>query len=367
MLCLAGRSRLHWPLDAELLHAEAERARVEAELLGGVARAVDPPVALLEHGLDVRALDRGERSIGRPAGRACRLPARRSHRSRARRPSSGSSRARRRSAVRARCRASRSAGGRPWSARGTRSIRRPIRRWWRATKNHTSSRDVLAAIAQRRQHDRETRSAGSRGRSGSCPSRTAASRSRLVAAITRTSTRLVRDDPTRSNSPSCSTRSSRLWRSSGRSPTSSRKSVPPSAISNRPWRWADRPRERALLVAEQLALDQAGRQRGAVDADERALAPRAAFVDGVREQFLARARFAEQQHRAVGGRHLLHPLERQPQDVAVADDLVEVMAVLDFLVQVDVLGLQLAGSAARSPRGSRAGPVRGGVAAGPPR
>ena len=33
--------------------------------------------------------------------------------------------------------------------------------------------------------------------------------------------------------------------------------------------------ERALLVAEQLALDQCGRQRGTVDGDERLSAPRA--------------------------------------------------------------------------------------------
>jgi len=54
----ARRSR-----DPELLHAEADRVRVEAELLGRVARAVDAPVALVEHCLDVRALDGGERPI----------------------------------------------------------------------------------------------------------------------------------------------------------------------------------------------------------------------------------------------------------------------------------------------------------------
>ena len=54
--------------------------------------------------------------------------------------------------------------------------------------------------------------------------------------MTRTSARRVRDDPTRSNSPSCSTRRSLPCISSGRSPISSRKSVPPSASSKRPWR-----------------------------------------------------------------------------------------------------------------------------------
>ena len=47
--------------DAELLHPEAERVRVEAEPLGGVAAAVDPPAALGQHRLDVGPLDRIER------------------------------------------------------------------------------------------------------------------------------------------------------------------------------------------------------------------------------------------------------------------------------------------------------------------
>ena len=45
---------------------------------------------------------------------------------------------------------------------------------------------------------------------------------------------MVRVPPTRSSSPSCSTRSSLTCRSSDRSPISSRKMVPPVASSNRP-------------------------------------------------------------------------------------------------------------------------------------
>jgi hypothetical protein len=61
----------------------------------------------------------------------------------------------------------------------------------------------------------------------------------------------------------------------------------------------------------------------------------------MREQLLTGARLSEQQHGALGGRDLFHPRKHQPQRLAVADDLVEVMAALEFLVQVDVLGLQL--------------------------
>ena len=92
-----------------------------------------------------------------------------------------------------------------------------------------------------------------------------------MAAIRRTSTLIVRGAPSRSNSPVSRTRSSLACTSSGSSPISSRKSVPPSATSKRP-RFADGPGEGALLVAEQLALDERRRHGRAVDGDERPLA-----------------------------------------------------------------------------------------------
>ena len=51
---------------AQLLHPEPQRVRVDAQALGGVAGAVDPPAAPLEHGFDVGALHRVEvvRSFG---------------------------------------------------------------------------------------------------------------------------------------------------------------------------------------------------------------------------------------------------------------------------------------------------------------
>ena len=57
---------------------------------------------------------------------------------------------------------------------------------------------------------------------------------------------------------------------------------------------------RAALVAEQLALDERGRQRRAVDVDERRLAARAVDVDRAREQALAGAGLAVEQHGRVG-------------------------------------------------------------------
>ena len=74
---------------------------------------------------------------------------------------------------------------------------------------------------------------------------------------------------------------------------------------------ADRARvgagEGALLVAEQLALDEIARNRGHVDGDERPALALAVVVQRARDQFLAGARFAGDHHREVG---LHQPRER---------------------------------------------------------
>ena len=56
-------------------------------------------------------------------------------------------------------------------------------------------------------------------------------------------------------------------------------------------------------MAEQLALDHLGRQGGAAHRHERARGARAVAVQRERGEFLAGARFARQQHRAVHARH----------------------------------------------------------------
>ena len=89
------------------------------------------------------------------------------------------------------------------------------------------------------------------------PAATSLERFRLVAAMTRTSTFSVRSPPTRWKLPSWRTRSSFAWSSGDSSPTSSRKSVAPSASSKRPLRWDMGAGEGPLLVAEELALGQA--------------------------------------------------------------------------------------------------------------
>jgi hypothetical protein len=78
--------------------------------------------------------------------------------------------------------------------------------------------------------------------------------------------------------------------------------------------------EGALLVAEQLALEDRLRQRGAVGRDQLARGAGAVLVDVAGEQLLAGAALAEQQHgrRRAGG--LLGHLEGGAHDLAVADD-----------------------------------------------
>jgi hypothetical protein len=58
-------------------------------------------------------------------------------------------------------------------------------------------------------------------------------------------------------------------------------------------------RERALLVAEQLGVDQLGSDRAAIHASERSFAKRRVVVDGAGDDLLPGSCFSEQQHRRV--------------------------------------------------------------------
>jgi hypothetical protein len=86
---------------------------------------------------------------------------------------------------------------------------------------------------------------------------------------------------------------------------------------------AHRAREAAALVAEQLRVDELGGDRPAVDADERLGRSLRPGVERPRDDLLARARLAEQQHRHVGATHEIDALHRLAQALARADDLVE--------------------------------------------
>jgi len=75
-------------------------------------------------------------------------------------------------------------------------------------------------------------------------------------------------------------------------------------------------------VAEDLALEQGVRQRRAVDGDEGSVAPAAAAVNASREQFLARAALAEEQHGGVRDGDLVHLRHDRQHRRVLRDELV---------------------------------------------
>ncbi len=119
--------------------------------------------------------------------------------------------------------------------------------------------------------------------------------------------------------------------------------------------------EGALFVTEDLALEQRLGNRGAVDGHERERRARAQLVDGLRDELLARARLAPDEHRRRRRRRLLdHAIERSNAG-AVADDAAEAALLaeltaeqldlaqrllpLDRLVQQDAQPLRIHGLA----------------------
>ena len=131
-------------------------------------------------------------------------------------------------------------------------------------------------------------------------------------------------------------------RGAASSPISSRKSVPPEAASKRPMRRSRGVGEGAPLVAEQLALDQPVGDRGAVDGDEGTLAARPQIVDGPRDQLLAGAALAPDQHRDLRHRDATDGLEDLLHDGAAAEQAPELILRRDLRAQPHHLALQLA-------------------------
>jgi hypothetical protein len=69
--------------------------------------------------------------------------------------------------------------------------------------------------------------------------------------------------------------------------------------------------ERALHVPEQLALDELGRDGGAVDLDERPVGARRVLVDGAGDELLAGAVLAGDEHARRRGRDALDLVEQR--------------------------------------------------------
>src|SRR5215469_156968 len=95
--------------------------------------------------------------------------------------------------------------------------------------------------------------------------------------------------------------------------------------------------KRTLLVAEELALQQARGDGRAIELDEGAIAARAQAVNGAREQFLSRAGFALNQDRGVCGRNGFYILQNLAQPGAPAHNVLESVLEVDFLFEVVLL------------------------------
>ena len=92
--------------------------------------------------------------------------------------------------------------------------------------------------------------------------------------------------------------------------------------------------ERALLVTEDLALEQRLGNRGAVDRHERKRRAGAELVNGLRDQLLAGARLAPDQHRGVGRRRLFDHAVDAADAGAVADDAPEAALLAQLAAQL---------------------------------
>ena len=116
--------------------------------------------------------------------------------------------------------------------------------------------------------------------------------------------------------------------------------MPRLASSKRPAPRGHGAGERAAHVAEQLGLEQRLGDRAAVDRHEPLRAARAVVVNGARDELLAGAGLAGDENRAAGLRHGLEQLEQLPHHLALADDALEAVPLLELLAQVGVLGAQ---------------------------
>ncbi len=95
--------------------------------------------------------------------------------------------------------------------------------------------------------------------------------------------------------------------------------------------------EGALLVTEELGLQQGLGQGGTVELDEGAVPAAAQVVDGPGDDLLAGAGLAPQQDSGLARRGLVHIGEHLLHALAVADDVLQAVAPLEFLLQAELL------------------------------
>ena len=162
----------------------------------------------------------------------------------------------------------------------------------------------------------------------------------------RTSTGISSVPPTRRTFLSWRARRSLTWVQGDISPTSSRKRVPPLGQLEHALLVGDGAGEGAADVAEELALEEVLGERGAVDGDEGVVAAGALEVDGPGGHLLARPALAGDQDGRVRRGDLLDEDVDLLHRPALADHLLEAVAVLEVPLEEDVLLLEPPGGQA---------------------
>ncbi len=113
--------------------------------------------------------------------------------------------------------------------------------------------------------------------------------------------------------------------------------MPPLATSNRPFLRGDGRSERAFHVAEERGLEQLRRHRAGIDGHKWLVAARRVGVNGLGDKFLAGSAFALDQNRGAAGRHLRNKVKDAQHDFAFADNVGEVVALLERALELQVL------------------------------
>src|SRR5450631_1424671 len=101
-----------------------------------------------------------------------------------------------------------------------------------------------------------------------------------------------------------------------------------------------RPGEGTLFPPEELAFHQGRRQSRAVDRYQWPVSAGTAAVDGACDDSLAGAGLAQEMNCRIHGSDLLDLGKYMREDIALADDLAEVVLSGNLLLQVDVLSLE---------------------------
>ena len=164
--------------------------------------------------------------------------------------------------------------------------------------------------------------------------------SRLVAEIRRKSTLTGFLAPTGSISPSCSARSSFTCASSGSSPISSRNSVPPSASWNLPMRLSTAPVNEPFSWPNRMLSTRFSGMAPQLTVTNGSAGAFALALDGARDQLLADAAFALDQHRDVGGGGALAERDDALHGFAAHDEVAEGERAFGLLLDAGDLVLQ---------------------------